>query len=451
MRARRPHSVAQASSLHFLGCQAQSLKPGFWAVVLVLVAGSACAGEAFLAADFKNLDLGKLPEGWELKGTTAPADISIADDPAKGKVLRICHKGGGCPALEIKLDIVRVRGVKVRASVLAKCPASYKPVPEKQGAPQLSLSCLAKGGQTLGMVSSASPDNLDWQNVAASYDVPADAEALTVSLRIVEVAADVCFDALRVEVEGSPPAQPVEGPPLPPSKGVQPAATPPAPAGQAAPAATVAAPAKPKIVPTGAAATAPSKSMENDGLVFSPEIAAVLAAARKKGAAERSYAVVGPGAQLLDSAAKPFGKWTRIAVSKDMSGTLAAPENLVSSLPGFVVAQKPEIVIVAGGACEARKLAYHESCDYEDLARICLRFGVMPVLAVPPAGPLDDLRTEMLEAAKAANCPAVEPKSPAQAPVRILQVLGLLERHVLERAPATEAAKAGAKSQPAEE
>lgn len=395
----------------------------------------ALAGEALLADDFEKLDLAQLPEGWLLKGPAGPADISVADDPARGKVLRICHKGGGCPTLEIKLDIAKIRGCKVRAAVSARCPGAYTPVPEKRGWPQLMILC-QKGGASSDQIAWLGPGSPDWLILAATYDVPPDADAVTVSLRIVEVAADAYFDSLRVEVEGAPVAGGAPAAPVAP--GVP--AAPNAPAALPTPAAPVLTPA-----PAGPAADAPRKSLDNDGLSFSPEMAAALLAARKPGATTRSFVVIGPGAPLRELEGKAVGKWTCVPGARELCGAVALPDSLIATLPGYVVAHKPEVVILAGEASGARKLLATERFDWEDLARICLRFGAVPVLAVPPAGTQDELRREMLESAKLADCPLLDLKTPAAVPLRTQHLLELLERHVFGRAPQAQDPKGGAK------
>ena len=414
------------------------------AALLVLLAGAARAGDPLVAVDFKRLDLTLLPDGWSLKD---PGDVSIKDDQAKGKVLCINHKADNDPTLEIKLDITKVRGCKVRATAWGKCSIQYSAMPGQAMGPMLAIIRRAKGGDGWRQGSCCGPANTNWQALVNTLDIPIDAEAVTVSLSVVKVIGEGHFDELRVEVEGAPPPNPFAGAgqaPTPPAQA-------PAPFGQAPPAPTPGVPAA--TVPSAAsslptpagAATAPKKTVEDDGILFSPEIAATLAAALKKGAAERSYAVVGPGAPLRDIEAKPLGKWSRIAVAGNLFGAPAAPENLLSTLPGFVVAQKAEVVIVAGGACGAHKLSYLQLHDWVDVAKVCLRLGAVPVLALPPAGALDELRRDMLEAAKAANCPAVDPKNATLAPLRMQQLLDLLERHVLDRAPKAQTAKEATK------
>jgi hypothetical protein len=387
-----------------------------------------------VSEDFEKLDLAKLPQGWWLE---EPGDISIADDPAKGKVLRINHKGNGNPGLVIKLDIDKVRGRTIRVSALGKCPGMYIAAPERRGGPQLQIICQNKGGAANLAYSLMPPTFPDWVTPSISWNVPADAEAVTVSVRVVFVAADVYFDSLRVEAMGDPVAPPAGGAGAPPAQGV-PNATPGNPAAG-----------KPNVpaapVPTGAAASAPLKGLDEDGIIFSPEIAAAVRAERKAGATARSFAVVGPGAPIRELEGKGVEKWKGVPSPRELAGALAQPESLTASLPSFVAANKPEVVIVVGDTSGARKLSFNERFDWEDLARICLRFGAVPVLAVPPAGANDELRREMVEAAKLAGCPVMDLKNPAALGARAKLAFDLVERHVFERGGIGPAAKSGAK------
>jgi len=258
-----------------------------------------------------------------------------------------------------------------------------------------------------------------------------DADSVTVSFSVAQVVAEGYFDGLRVEAEGTPPPNPF----APGGQAPAPAAQAPTPPAQGAPVAPALSATPLPVAPSGIAASAPRKTVEDDGILFSPEIAAVLGAARRKGATERSYIVLGPGAPLRELGNKPLGKWTPMTAGSNLSGAAATAGNLLSGLPSFVVAHKAEVVLVAGGVLETHKLAYQELYDWVDVAKVCLRLGVTPVFVLPPAGPLDELRRDMLEAAKAANCPAVDLKNATLGPLRLQHLLDLLEVHVFDRAP----------------
>ncbi|MCY3020578.1 MAG: hypothetical protein NTW87_16280 [Planctomycetota bacterium] len=399
-----------------------------------LLACAANALETLLSEDFEKLDLAKLPEGWSLQ---EPGDISIAGDPMKGQVLRINHKGNGAPTLTVKLDVAKCRGRTVYASVSIKCPGSFTPIPAKTGFPQIMVAAL-KGGGWNGLVAYIQPNNPGWQSAMVTYRVPADAEGVTVALRVVAVAADAYFDGLVVTAEADqgaaagnapPPAQPAAQPR--PQADTQPGGQPAAQPGST-----------PAPTPTGAAATAPKRTLDEDMMAFNPEIAATLQAARKPSASARSFAVVGPGAPVRDIDGKPLDKWTHVAGTKDVQGPAAAPDSLLVALPAFIVANKLEVVILVGEASEGRKLVpLNERFDWEDLARVCRRLGAVPVLAVPPAGANDDLRREMVEAARLAYCPIMDLKTPAMAAKRTRQLFDLLEQHVFERAAPPSATK----------
>jgi len=393
--------------------------PNACAVLCVLLASAAGANEVLVSEDFEKLDLSKLPEGWSVD---QGGDLSIVSDPAKGKVLRIFHKGNGCPALVVKLDAAKVRGRTIRATVWGKCPGAYTPLPDQKGWPQLLLMCFDKAGAGNGMIGYVPPNTTDWRQLSTSHAVPADAQTVTVSLRILLVTADAYFDGLQVEVEGAPVPQPQ---PASPFSGQPAAATP--------------------LPPTAAAANAPTKMLEGDGIIFSPVIASAMHSFRKPGATERSFAVVGPGAPVKDLEGKPLETWTRVASGKDVTGIQAMPEGLLLSLPVFVTGNKPEVVIIVGETATGRKLSLaNERFDWEDLAGICLRFGAVPVLAVPSQAANNDLRQAMLESARLANCPVMDLTMPGLVARRARQVLDLLEKHVFGReTPETAAKRAG--------
>ena len=376
-----------------------------WGALLGMAAG---AGEVLVSEDFKKFDLGNLPAGWSMD---QGGDLSIVDDPAKGKVLRIFHKGNGCPALVLKLDIAKVRGRSLRATVWGKCPGAYTPLPDQKGWPQILLMCFDKSGAGSGQISWVPPNTTDWRQLSASHAVPADAQTVTVSLRVLLVTADAYFSGLQVEADGAPATQPQ---PANPFSGQPAAATP--------------------LPPSAAAANAPAKALEGDGIVFSPEIASVMYAGRKPGATARSFAVVGPGAPAKDIEGKPLEKWTRAVSGKNVTGTPAVPESLLLSLPEFVAASKPEVVIIVGETAPGRKLSLvNERFDWEDLAGICLRFGAVPVLAVPSKTANNDLRRDMLEAARMASCPVMDLTTPALSARHARELFDLLEKHVFGR------------------
>ena len=83
-------------------------------------------GEVLLFEDFEKMDLKNLPAGWSI---SKPEDLSILDEPGRGKVLKISHKGNGWPALTYTFDPSRIKGKMVRVSASVKFPGAYTPLP----------------------------------------------------------------------------------------------------------------------------------------------------------------------------------------------------------------------------------------------------------------------------------------------------------------------------------
>ncbi|MCY3020528.1 MAG: hypothetical protein NTW87_16020 [Planctomycetota bacterium] len=411
-----------------------------WCLVALLWVTSGRASEQLVFEDFEKLDLKKLPAGWSI---TNAGDFSLVDDPTHGKVLRINHQGNGWPQLFVQLDPAKVRGHVVRIAASTRFPGGYVPIDKKPWArPKLSLLFKDKSGKDHYLDATPEPNKPDWQDIENKTSVDNEVESVSVFLRVDLVAAEIFFDDFSVEMDPDPNsaprkskpaqgagtpavvAQPTPSPLQPPPS--QPAPTPPATGGDQ----------------TAPAAKAPKRALEDGGMLFGPEIAAALQKTVKAQTAN-TYALIGPGLPIKElETAKPPDKWTRVP-NKDMLGPLASPRRLLPLLPDYIAKNKPEVVFLFGETTTSRKMTMLEALDWEDLARICLRMGVVPVLAVPPAAPVkegpigmqEDLRTSMVKAATDANCPAVDLKTPAQIPRLVTQMVHLLDRHVYCRVP----------------
>jgi hypothetical protein len=125
--------------------------------------------------------------------------------------------------------------------------------------------------------------------------------------------------------------------------------------------------------------------------------------------------------------------------AKELTGAAATPRALLVSLPDLLVKEKPELVVFFGETAPARKVTMEEQYDWQDLARLCLRFGSIPVLALPPPpGEKEenkDVRRVMQQAAEDVKCPAVCVKAPTTAPKRIAELGILVEKYVFGRIP----------------
>ena len=388
-----------------------------------------CSGAAeILRENFDNFDVKSLPPNWTLQ---VSGDFSTVDEAGRGKVLKINHKGNGWPSLTAVLDVAKVQGHTIRIAAAAKCPGNYTAVPDKPWArPRLKLVVKGSDGKEREFRAEVEPNKPDWQSVSATASVDKDAQAIRASLGIDLVAAEVFFDDFVVEVD--PDAKVAQPNPNPQPAVVNPTKTSSGTGAQAPP-------------PGGdsAAAKAPKRNLDEGGALFGPEIAAAMMKAAKPGQApEFKLVVVGPGMPMREFEGKVPDKWVRLP-AKDVPGTTAAPRALLVTLPDVLAKSKPEVVFVVGETAPTRKTTMLECLDWEDLARVCLRMGVVPVFAVPPAAPAkdgpigmaEDLRASMIKAASEVNCPAIDLKTTAQVPRLVTQMLGLLDRHVFCRVP----------------
>jgi hypothetical protein len=283
-----------------------------------------------------------------------------------------------------------------------------------------------KNGKDQYCEATPEPGKPDWQNIVNHTTIDPECQSVVgVSLRIDLVAAEVFFDDFSVEMDPDLNTQPKKSAPggTAAAGGAQPA---PAPATNLSP-----------------AQRAPKKTLEDSGALFGPEMAAALQKAIKPGAAN-TYVVLGPGLPVagLDSGKVP-DKWTRVPNSKEFVGSAAAPRALLAALPEFLTKNKPEIVFLVGEGTLTRKTTMLEPLDWEDLARVCLRMGAVPVFAVPPAAPnkegpvgmAEDLRTSMVKAATEVNCPAIDMKTAQLIPRLVKQMISALDMHVFCRTP----------------
>lgn len=195
---------------------------------------------------------------------------------------------------------------------------------------------------------------------------------------------------------------------------------------------------------------APHRTLEEGGVLFNPEIAGAMQQVSKAGTAY-TFAVLGPGLAAKDFDSKALGKWMRAPAAKELVGPPATPRFLLANLPPFLTGQKPEVLFLAGDSAATKKINRFDALDWEDLARLCLRLGVVPVLLAPtgtaPKGAAgdapEDQREIMVAAAAAVNCPVIDTKNTAQLPRLMQQTLTLLDQHVFGRAPLNSAGNGG--------
>lgn len=393
------------------------MRPMIFAPGMILLAAlgvsRAAAADVILSENFDNLDLSKLPQNWSSSGG---ADVSLIDEAGHGKVLHISGKGNN-PGLTISLDPAKVCGHTLQCEALAKS-AAFMPVPEKHGFPQMMLQYSLQGQGWKGRYCAVQSNPDGWQRIGVTFAIPPNAIAVRLVLRVNVITADVSFDNLTLQSDGAAVAAPAG----------QPRAEPP----QAAAAAAL--PAPQNANPVSKAAQVAARQLDLDGFGFNSEIAAFARQARKADSVPNSIALVGPGAPIKELEMKSLmGK--SIVAAKEVSGVPA--ERLTVLLPEFLVKNKPEVVILAGESALSRTLAQNERFDWEDAARICARFGAVPVLAVPGGEKQAELRQTMVSAAEAAHCSVLDLH--ASAGKRLAQLLETLDIVVFERAAASAA------------
>jgi len=400
------------------------------------------AGEQLIFEDFEKLNLQQLPAGWTLK---SPGDFSLVDEPGHGKVLKISTKGGGWARLEITLDLAKVRDHNVRISALAKFPGNYTPIPEKTWAhPKILLTFKDKDGKENYAGCDLEPNKPDWKLVESHTKIDKEAQSVGLYLGVDLVAAEVFFDDFCVELDPDLKSAPGRTKPVAPTPATGGTTAPtPAAGGTVAPATAVT-----------PADKAPRKTLEEGGALFGPDIATALHKLVKPGTSY-VFASLGPGLPKPEFDGKQlekWDKWSRLTLPSEtgLIGPTATPRNLLGAVPTYIAGlkadQKPDVVFVIGEIAPKRKLTMLESLDWEDLGRVCLRLGAVPVMAVPaappaikdgPVGMQDDVRTAMLKAASDLNCPVIDCnlKDPKQLPRLVKQMLMLIDKHILWRTP----------------
>jgi hypothetical protein len=399
---------------------------------LTFCAGTVCAGETVLKEDFEKLDLKSLPQGWRV---ITAEEIAIVQEGAS-KVLRINHKGEGIAELNIPIDAKQVRGRKMLVTVKMKVPAGYTPVREKQGMPQL-VTIIESGGRRRVLYGGPPPTARGWVRMRSPLQVPADTSSLTIGLRVKWVACEAFYDDLTITVEGQPATAVAGG--------------------------TTPGPNASKSPSTGTAKSTAALGInvsrhhvQDHGARMGPQVVAAMRALRRPGATAKTFVVIGAAAPLKElGKASPVPAWTQLTPPSELTGVKATPEALFLKLPTFLSTKKPEVVLFACGGSEAEERTYKERYDWDDLARLCLRFGALPVLAVPPEKAECPSRVEILEAVRLSNLPAVEVSPldggervslakgsvPAPFPHRVAWLIRNLEEHVCGRKPAKDPAQ----------
>jgi hypothetical protein len=192
--------------------------------------------------------------------------------------------------------------------------------------------------------------------------------------------------------------------------------------------------------PKTIASKATKRSLEDGGIQFGPDEALRLQtdAAAKKATA---YGVLAIGPGFAEKEAFKFSaNWKPLPVQAQLVGAKAQPRALLAALPDALARTKPEVVLIGTDPTGARKPTSTEAEDWEDVARLCERFGAVPVLMTPPVGEKDK-KDENLDLILAAvrkvrdlnNLPVVYLKPVETLSKRISVCLNLFETFVFLR------------------
>ncbi len=323
------------------------------------------AGEIVLNEDFDKLDLKALPTGY----STFRGEFAIIPDATRGKVLKISQRGGDDPELSMQLDLNKVAGHNLRIVAFVRVPVALKPVDGKpDGVPQLKFITKDHEGTDKVLTKVPASDNKEWQRLSLLAAVDKDSAMACVNLTLNLAAGEVQFGTVSVEID-------------PDTRQEQLAE---------------------------AASKAPARKMDMGGVAFGPDVAEAMQKGHEKSKATPGVMMfAGPGLPIPELDGKPPAGWTA-KTAKELDAT---PRTLLAVLPEAIGRDKPEIVYLIGDGNPTRKPPGLERIDWEDLAKVCLRLGAVPVLVVPVGvnnEEKDVVRAAMLHAADVVHCPVME-------------------------------------------
>jgi|GEM_PF-4115274 len=185
-----------------------------------------------------------------------------------------------------------------------------------------------------------------------------------------------------------------------------------------------------------AASKAPARSLEEEGILFSAMLASKLQTNLKEGRSANRVLYAGAGWNPKDYDFKMLDKWSGKSAGKEVVVPAAGPGVLLALLPSILETEKPEAVVIFGDAAPTRKLTQVERIDWEDVARLCYKMGVVPIFAVPAPGGKEEaetVRLAMLRAISDNGIPSIQLKTPEISQGRVRQLLSLLDKHVFCR------------------
>lgn len=415
--------------------------------LLLLHALSLAGADALVDQKFDDLDLRALPAGWEKSEPSDSPLMSMIVEEGRGKVLKLSNKDAKTISLTLNLDLAQVAGKTLAVSTWAKFPGNYTPIADRSWArPRLLINAKDARGKTIHSISlMPQPQKPEWQELKDSITVPASAASVVAQFVIPEVECEAFFDGLNIVVTAAAPAvaPPVVAAPANAPK------TPPPPT----PAVTPAAPAPPPAAvvdpnnPAALAASAPKKTFDDGGMTFGPEYAARLQKSYPSKTVTANTAMfVGPGFAEKFSPPKLAAPWRVVAVSPKMTGPSATPRAMLLALPETLLKEKPEVVFISSDPAPGRKASSTESEDWEDISRLCVRFGALPVLIPHANESKDDGFDHIVQAFKKAadlNTFLMLSATPPEAfAKRAENLLKILDTHVFARVKiSTEAGK----------
>jgi hypothetical protein len=193
--------------------------------------------------------------------------------------------------------------------------------------------------------------------------------------------------------------------------------------------------------PADPADKAPVMKLEEGGLLFAPSVAKNIRKYVPKNGDKYGVIFIGPGIAKADKAKlmpRSGGGWTFKSGPETLSETNATGIQMMENLPAALNSFKPGIVVIVGYAGRA-KIEGTDKEDWTDAAQLCLRYGAIPIFAVPAADSEDDpLRWTFRNAAVSANVPAIDERVGSLSD-RLPTLLKLIDQFVYGVSPAAKA------------
>ena len=350
------------------------------------------AGDVLVRESFDTLDIKNLPLGYALFGQ----EFAVIADAAQGKALKISQRTADNPEFSIQLDLNKVAGHTVRVVAFAKVPVEIKPVDGKPDAqPQLKFITKDHAGADKVACKTPLASSKEWQRLAIIGSIDKDAASACVNVGLNSVAGEVQFANITVDVDPDT---------------------------------------RLELLPD-AAAKAPLRKLDMGGMAFGPDIAEAMQKGRLKSKANpNTLMFAGPGLPVPELETKLPTGWT----AKNVKELDAPPRQLLAALAESLGKEKPEVVFLFGDGGSARKLATLERLDWEDLVRLSLRLGAVPVL-VPPVSlnneDKDVLRGAMLRAAEVTHCPIMELGAAGTNTARVNDAVQMIQKYIIARDP----------------